>query len=221
MKPPAILKHAFLGLALICWIGAATNNSPAPAAVEQTKPCFQCGGTGKTTCPDPKCKKGQTICPGKCMKLSVGVWEHMNVPGHPPTELWQKFRYGPNGASSVAWTQGHVGDVIEMRNGMPVNIGKCAVCGGKTQIKCPICKGAATVSCNICEGLNVVPESWTVFDNPKMKNRPARFHLKDGRVIVGRKTMALGDSVTINTEKGIIEVDIKNILSEEKQPIQK
>ena len=152
MKSPTALKHGLFGLALICWIGATTNNSPAPAATEPTKTCFQCGGAGQTGCPDPKCKKGQVICPGKCMKLSVGLWEHMNVPGHPPTELWQKFRYGANGGGSVAWTQGHVGDVIEMKNGMPVNIGKCPVCGGKTVIKCPTGKGTATVACNLCAG---------------------------------------------------------------------
>ncbi|MBC8001329.1 MAG: hypothetical protein H7X97_01960 [Opitutaceae bacterium] len=155
------------------------------------------------------------------MKLSVGVWERMDVPGHAPTELWQKFRYGPNGKGSVAWTQGHVGEVIEMKNGMPVNVGKCPVCAGKTLIKCPTCKGAATMTCNICDGLKVVPESWNAFDNPKMKNRPSRFQLKDGRVIVGRKTMATGDSVTINTARGNVEVGTNDILTEEKQSSQK
>ena len=33
--------------------------------------------------------------------------------------------------------------------------------------------------------------------------------------------MATGDSVTINTENGRIEIDTQDILSEEKQPVQK
>lgn len=117
----------------------------------------------------------------------------------------------------MSWNQGHVGEVVEMKNGIPTNIGKCSVCGGKTVIKCPSCKGTSSVPCNICGGLKVVPDSWTPFDNPKMKNRPSRFQLKDGRVIIGRKTMSLGDSITIKTEKGSVEIPTKDILTEEKQ----
>ncbi|MBC8094744.1 MAG: hypothetical protein H7Y43_02920, partial [Akkermansiaceae bacterium] len=106
MKLTAISKLGFVGLVLFCCVGATITNSPAPAVVEKTQTCFKCDGLGKAACPEPKCKKGQVICPGKCMKLSVGVWERMEVPGHAPTELWQKFRYGPNGKGSVAWTQG-------------------------------------------------------------------------------------------------------------------
>jgi len=66
-----------------------------------------------------------------------------------------------------------------------------------------------------------VPESWSAFDNPKLKDRPTRFTLKDGRVIVGRKTSALGSSVTIKTEKGNESVQASDIVSEEKPPTRK
>jgi hypothetical protein len=46
----------------------------------------------------------------------------MNVPGHDPNELWQKFS-GSRGTG--AWTTVHVGEVIEIRKGIPENIGKC------------------------------------------------------------------------------------------------
>jgi hypothetical protein len=42
------------------------------------------------------------------MKLSVGRWEHMDVPGHDPKELWQKYT-GSKGWH--AWTSDHVGEV--------------------------------------------------------------------------------------------------------------
>jgi hypothetical protein len=66
-----------------------------------------------------------------------------------------------------------------------------------------------------------VPESWTAFDNPKMKSRPSHFKLKNGTVLVGRKVMAVGSSVTLRTEKGDVKVEAADIVEEEKQAAQK
>jgi hypothetical protein len=58
----------------------------------------------------------------------------MNVPGHYPNELWQKAR-GSRGTG--AWTTAHVGEVIEIREGMPENTGKC-VSPGRTSSNCSL-----------------------------------------------------------------------------------
>ena len=108
-----------------------------------------------------------------------------------------------------------------MQNGHVVDIGKCKICGGTGHVKCSVCNGTGKVTCPICEGKKVVPESWTAFDNPKLKNRPTRFKLKDGSVIVGRRRMSIGDIVTIRTETGDVNVVAKDIVSEEKSPAAK
>jgi hypothetical protein len=179
---------------------------------EELKTCFNCDGTGKVGCPNGK--DGDMDCPGPCLKLSKGKWEHLEVDGHLPTDLWQKFTKADGSWS--AWNQNHVGDVIEYQNGNPVDIGKCKICGGTGKVKCTICAGSGKITCPICDGQRVVPKSWTAFDNPKVKNRPGHFKLKDGRTLVGKKMMVLGNSVTIRTETGDVEVKQSDIISEEK-----
>ncbi len=178
--------------------------SPAGArqvgtSVESTKPCFKCNGTGQIKC--PVCKNGQMDCPGSCLKLSREIWQHMTVAGHPPTDLWQEF-YSSNGRPYGAWNQSHVGDVIEMQNGTPVNIGKCKICGGTGHVLCTKCQGTGIIVCDICDGKKVVPVSWTAFKNPKLKNPPSEFKLKDGRIIVGKITMSSQSSLWIRIETG-------------------
>src|SRR3954469_21288641 len=139
-----------LGLAGLISIRAATN-SASPVRPEPTKPCFQCSGSGKTRCPVATCKNGEADCPGPCLKLSKGSWIHLDVAGHGPTELWQKF-YKADGRNYAAWNQNHIGEVIQIQNGEPVNIGKCTVCGGTTRTKCAVCKGSGEVTCSLCDG---------------------------------------------------------------------
>ncbi len=193
------------------WIAAADS----PAA-EKSKPCFTCNGTGKVTCPNGK--DGEADCPGPCLKLNKGVWVHMDVQGHPPTDIWQKFKTANR--TWAAWNQNHVGDVIEYQNGNPVNIGKCKICGGTGHVKCKICDGSGEIDCPMCDGKKVVPESWTAFDNPKMKVRPTHYKLKDGQTLVGKKVMAIGDDVTIRTSSGNVQIKQSDIVSEE-NPSQK
>jgi hypothetical protein len=200
---------------LFCCIRSAAAETGLPSQTEKTKPCFQCNGTGKMKCPVPSCKGGQADCPGHCLKLSQGTWIHMDVDGHPPTDLWQRFPKA--GGGWQAWNQNHVGEVIQIQNGNPVNVGKCPICGGTTKAKCPACNGTGEVVCSLCDGKKAVPESWSAFDNPKMKNRPSRFTLKDGRIVLGRKVMVMGSEATIRTEHEDIKVETADILSEEKQ----
>lgn len=218
-KTNRFLTILLLAALLVCKVLADTTNVPTAASPEKTKPCFQCKGTGKSKCTVPSCKNGQSDCPGPCLKLSKGSWVHMHVEGHPPEDLWQKF---PSADGHYqAWNQNHVGDVIQMQNGVAVNIGKCRICGGSGHVKCTVCKGAGEITCPICDGKKVVPQSWTAFDNPKLKDRPTRFKLKDGTVIVGRRRVSAGDIVTIRTETGDVNIVAKDIISEEKPPTAK
>jgi hypothetical protein len=186
-----------------------TNSPP-----DNAKTCFQCNGAGKSKCAVPSCAGGQMDCPSPCLKLSKGVWKKMNVAGHDPNELWQTFR-GKTGTRS--WTQAHVGEVVQMQNGEPENIGKCGVCQGTTKVTCTKCKGTGVTVCSICDGKKTVPASWSVFDNPKLKDRPSRFKLKDGRELVGRKVAVMGDRTRIRTETGDTDVKTADIVSEERQ----
>jgi hypothetical protein len=195
---------------------AMAQTPSKPATEEKTKPCLLCVGSGKSKCAN--CVGGQANCPAPCLKLSDPGWKHMNVSGHPATDLWKSF---PTKNGTQSWNQNHVGEIIKVVNGEVVNQGKCPTCGGTTKVKCATCKGTGIVTCTLSDGKKVVPESWSSFDNPKLKSRPTRFTLKDGRVILGRKTMVLGGSVTIKTEKGDETVQASDIVSEENQRTQK
>jgi hypothetical protein len=191
---------------------AESNSVPSITATNKTKECFNCKGTGLAKCPN--CQNGRMDCPGPCMKLSKGVWRHYKVEGHPDTDLWQQF---PRKGGSTGWNQHHVGEVIEMQNGEPVNIGKCKICGGTTKVKCTTCNGTGETRCKICDGKKIVPESWSAFDNPKMKQRPNLVHLKDGKTIAGKVIMSGGSKTRIKTEKGDIDIPAGDVLSEETQ----
>jgi len=177
-------------------IGLNQSNVPPKGM----KVCFQCSGSDKAVCLTPGCKDGWVDCPGPCLKLSRGPWEHMHVDGHPDTDVWQRFHQVDG--TSMSWNQNHVGDVIEMRAGMAVNIGKCTVCGGKGKVKCSVCDGTGRVACPICEGKGFVPETWTAFSNPKQKNPPNLIQLKDGRKIYAKIETRIGSRVYIRTESG-------------------
>lgn len=190
---------------------SSTAATTATTTEEKTKACFQCNGTGKMTCPD--CKgRGEIDCPGHCLKLTQGTWIHMDVAGHPPTDLWQKFDR-PAGQWR-AYNQNHVGHIIEYRNGDWVDTGPCPICHGKGKVPCSKCDGTGEVVCDLCEGTKVVPESWTAFDNPK--HRPTHFAMKDGTTLVGRKTIVIGNHAVIQTANGQMEVNTSDILAENK-----
>lgn len=163
-------------------------------------------------CPD--CRDGFVECPGKCLKLTQGTWVHMDVPGHPATDIWQKFQLP--GGGWRAYNQNHVGHVIELRGDDWVDTGPCPICNGTGKVECPKCKGTGEITCSLCEGKGVVPESWTAFDNPKLKNRPGQIALKGGKVLFGKKVFVFGNRTTIQTENGNVEVNTSDIVSESK-----
>jgi hypothetical protein len=237
--------RSFLFLITICGVvlGASLARmawSSEPVATRQgaqtpSKECQRCEGNGFLKC--SQCKHGQVDCPEKCLKLSSGKWEHMNVPGHDPNELWQKFT-GSRGTG--AWTTAHVGEVIEIRKGIPENIGKCPMCEGKTRVPCNICQGAGTITCPVCRGNKVVPVRVLVpvraTSSPRprpqitatpQQTRPSPpvpiksklIRLVDGRTIIGRITVSDSDVSWIRTDDGkTVEVPTKNILPDSAVP---
>ena len=127
------------------------SSSQKPSSQENGRRiCVACGGAGTVPCRAGGCSGGKLDCPGPCLKLSRGEWVHLNVTGHDPNELWQKFPIA-NG-KYVAWNQGHVGEVIEIQNGQPVNIGRCKICRGTGKVDCSVCKGSGRITCSRCGG---------------------------------------------------------------------
>ena len=63
--------------------------------------------------------------------------------------LWQKFTYAGGWHS---WSEQHLGELIKIENGVPVNKGKCPKCGGTSFITCELCKGTGKVICPECKG---------------------------------------------------------------------
>ena len=194
---------------------SVTNAPPAQAAGPGLgeKVCFACNGEGTVKCPAPGCVDGEVDCPGPCLKLTRGVWIHMNVPGHPPTDLWQKFPNQSGQGGYQAWNQEHVGDVIEYQNGVAVDIGKCKICGGTGKVKCNVCQGTGTVTCPVCNGKKFIPVAWTPTDNPYFNRQPDLIRLADGRAVLGRVAIRLGDDITIITrDKKVLHVKPSDIL---------
>lgn len=196
---------------------ATASNVVTPASDPDAPPpgekiCFACQGAGTVKCTAPGCVNGMVDCPGPCLKLDRGVWVHLDVPGHPPTDLWQKF-YQSDG-SYVAYNQSHVGHVIMMINGRAVDTGPCNICGGTGKVPCSVCKGTGRVVCPICDGKRFIPDSWTPTDNPWLDSQPDLIRLTDGRIFLGKVMSTVGDDVAIKTRTGQwIHVDATNLVS--------
>jgi len=193
----------------------ATTNSTPPSKEAGPGPgekvCFACKGEGTVPCLVPGCVDGQVDCPGPCLKLSRGVWTHMNVAGHDPSDLWITFTAANGG--TMSWNQNHVGDVIVYQNGNPVDIGKCKICGGTGKVTCDVCKGTGRVTCTVCGGMKFIPVAWTPTDNPYFNRQPDIIRLADGRVVLGRVAASVGDDRTIVTrDKKILHVKASDIL---------
>jgi hypothetical protein len=194
---------------------ATTNSAPVEVAGPGPgeKVCFACNGEGTVPCFVPGCVNGQVDCPGPCLKLSRGVWVHMNMPGHDPNDLWQQFPNLGGRGGGHAWNQNHVGEVIAYQNGEPVNIGKCKICGGTGKVKCTVCNGTGKVTCPICNGKKFIPVAWTPTDNPWFNSQPDVIRLADGRVVLGRVAASSGEDRTIVTrDKKVLHVKASDIL---------
>lgn len=217
MKPFRLLKWLFLlGFTSSTSSSPATTNDPAGAAPVATQPCFQCQGSGTAKCPAPNCRNGQRNCPAPCLKLSVGVWEKRDVPGHTdPNERWQKVQFGKK---TAYWSSGHLGEIPTLGKDGTFSSPRCGTCGGTTLVPCTQCAGEAKVACDVCAGQKNVPATWSAFDHPHLKNRPDRIHLTDGTVLIGRKLAEADGKTSIRTEKKIEHLDTARISRIEPQP---
>lgn len=217
----------FLGALLLAGCGKqssapvsqpVTTTNPAPPPKAAGPPpnehvCFECRGLGTVPCLVPGCKDGLVDCPGPCLKLSKGAWIHMTVAGHDPKELWQKFPNMNGKGEYQSWGQDHVGEVIEYKNGVAVNIGKCKVCGGTGKVTCSVCNGTGKQTCPVCSGTKFIPLTWTPTNNPWFNRQPDLIRLKDGRVFLGRVAVAIGEDRTIITrDKQTLHVRASDIL---------
>lgn len=198
-------------------VAATTSNAPATAAANAPdisgtpasqpeepkageKVCFACKGIGTIKCTAPGCQDGLVDCPGPCLKLDRGTWVHLNVAGHPASDVWQKF-YQSDG-SYEAYNQNHVGHVIAMENGKAVDTGPCKICGGTGKVPCRVCKGTGRVTCPICGGKKFIPDSWTPTNNPWLDSQPDLIRLNDGRILFGKVMSTIGTDVSIKTRGG-------------------
>jgi hypothetical protein len=178
---------------------------------DQRKTCFNCEGHGLVQCRNPRCRAGKVDCPGGCLKLSEGVWTHMDVQGHNSAELWQKFP-GPNGGY-IAWSSKNLGEVIAIQNGEAVNLGKCQVCGGSTRVSCQVCAGTGKQTCEVCGGRRYVPLAWMPNDNPWVNAQPDLIRLRDGRCLFGRLSQGQDNDRIIRTrEEKTVHVDAGDII---------
>ena len=217
MKMTRVLTTSLGVFLLIVTAEAATTDSTASGTIEKTKTCFQCNGKAESKCSAPSCLNGQADCPAPCIKLNKGVWSKQ--PNRPdPNETMQLITVG---GKRIYVSSHHPGVIYVRKADGSLDMQTCTACNGTTKVACAVCKGKGVVVCPICTGKKVVQESWTAFDNPKMKSRPSHFKLKNGTTLVGRKVMAVGSSVTIRTEKGDVKVEAADIVEEEKQPAQK
>jgi len=149
---------------------AVAQQTLAPRNVTSVT-CPECQGQGVLQC-RAGCENGMKLCPGPCLKLSQGFWQHMDVPGHSKDDLWQKFDFTKNGKSSwTAYNQGHVGHLVEKRDGIPTDIGECPTCHGTTKVTCDVCNGTGKIVCEACGGKKVIELD---------PNNP--FQTKDGRI---------------------------------------
>ena len=100
-------------------------------------PCPACKGHGRLSCGAPGCQFGRVPCDGPCLKRSAPNWQRMNVPGHAPDKLWARF--DNDDGTYAAWSEDHLGQVIEKVNGRWENKGACPICHGSGTKACPTC----------------------------------------------------------------------------------
>lgn len=196
---------------------------PSPPAGHHYVKCSRCQGEGRMKCPARGCVDGMVDCPGPCLKLSVGIWER-NIRGLPPGILGRKFPYA-DGNGYYAWSEHHLGQVIEMVNGEPKNMGACKICGGKGKVTCGTCNGAGTVVCNVCGGRKMILAMNSGASAPAMMPAGAYvtterteggggiIKLKNGKTIHGKIVIMDAENAVIRTSDGkTVEVPASDVI---------
>lgn len=107
------------------------------------KQCPTCSGEQTVACSQPKCEQGTVICPNPCLKLTEGNWIKK-----PDGKLWRRFP--TRGGATFEVSEGHVGEIVVMKDGMPQTTMKCPVCAGTQKAACPKCGGDSLAPCATC-----------------------------------------------------------------------
>ena len=122
-------------------------------------PCATCKGTGRdvasaadcptchgellVACTAPKCDHGKVPCPAPCLKLTEGKWTLK-----PDGKRWRRFP--KRGGGYVEISDGHLGQIVEVKDGVPQFPVPCPTCQGEQKIDCPTCHGTEKASCPDC-----------------------------------------------------------------------
>lgn len=112
----------------------------------QATPCDKCKGAGSVGKCLNKCVDGKSPCPETCLKAS----QFASLPVQPDGKKHKTFKN--KDGSSLWWSEGHVGELVALENGVWVNKGKCPTCAGSSQVICPTCHGTAVRDCPACKG---------------------------------------------------------------------
>lgn len=115
-----------------------------------SKDCKMCKGEVLVECKNTKCDEGKSPCPEPCLKLSEGQWTNREG------KKWRKFP--TRGGGSFLISEGHLGEVVRMVNGDPVNQGKCTRCAGTTIADCVDCDGVGKQICKTCLAMKDAPD---------------------------------------------------------------
>ena len=122
---------------IICPTCHGTGRDAAAA-----KDCPTCHGAETIPCMTSKCDKGKIACPKTHIKLTEGNWFTK-----PDGKKWRKF---PGRSGSLEVSEGHVGQIVEIKNGDPQTPIECPLCKGTMTIDDPKCHGSGLIPCNVC-----------------------------------------------------------------------
>ena len=122
----------------VCATCKGTGRAPSTAA-----DCPTCHGELLVACTAPKCDHGKVPCPAPCLKLSEGKWTLK-----PDGKRWRRFPSRRGGFAEVS--DGHLGQIVEIKNGEPQPPVHCPTCQGEQKIDCPTCHGTQKAPCPDC-----------------------------------------------------------------------
>lgn len=138
------------------------------ATENESAPCPACRGTA--VCQANGCKDGKMLCPATCLKKELPGWTTKKIDGYPDGMLWMVFEYKTEtGKGWQAYSQNHIGELIEYENGKPVNRGRCPKCEGSSRVTCSTCQGAA--KCAACSGAGKFLRNQTLFTLTDVQGR--------------------------------------------------
>ena len=105
--------------------------------------CPTCKGAQTVACDTPRCDGGMIPCPRPCLKPTDAGWVKRD-----DGRRWR--RIPAPGGGTIEVSDGHLGEIIEIRNGQPQPPFKCPTCKGQMKVQCPKCHGDGQAPCAAC-----------------------------------------------------------------------